>query len=89
MAADGAVGGGGGGGVQKAAVQTHPLHLHIGEEQLVFLHQVSEFAEPVAVGLFHPGDVLKQLAHQGEALAHGGLGEVVVEIGRASCRERV
>ncbi len=61
-------------------MQAHPLDLHLGEKQLVLLHQVGEFAEAVPVGLFHPGDVLEHLAHQGEALAHGGLGEAVVVV---------
>lgn len=43
VTADGAVGGGGGGLHREAAVQTHPLCLHLGKEQLVLLHQVSEY----------------------------------------------
>ena len=58
VAADGAVGGGGGGVHHEAAVEAGPLHLHLREKQLIFLHQAGELPEAVPVGLLHPGDVL-------------------------------
>ena len=65
-----------GGGLHHiAAVQAHPLHAGIGGEQRVLFQHIREPAEPVSVDLFHTGDVLKQLANQGEILLHGGAGE--------------
>ena len=56
-------------------MQAHPLRLHVGDEQPLLLQQVCVPAEAVAMELLHPGDIFKQLAHQGKPFFHGGAGE--------------
>ena len=56
-------------------MQAHPCLLHVGDEQLLLFQQIGVPAEAVSMELLYPGNIFKQLAHQGEALLHGGTGE--------------